>query len=145
MEKLDLGNGLVKKAFVGCHKEAPLIRKSDSPLERYFSAAFRATQAEAVAAARAAVLRCDPVGYAACCQAVGGVNWLDRLKTITCPTLIVHGTRDSIIPFAMSERLKNAAGGKVTYMPIEGGDHNDLFDVGGSALFEAIAAFVDHP
>jgi DNA-binding IclR family transcriptional regulator len=38
LERLDLGNGLVKKAFEGCRKEAPLIRKSDSPLERYFSA-----------------------------------------------------------------------------------------------------------
>ena len=77
----------------------------ESVLERYFSAAFRTTQTEAVAATRATLLRCDPVGYAACCQAVGGVNWLDRLNTITCPTLIIAGALDVGAPVAMSQAM----------------------------------------
>jgi len=77
----------------------------DSVLERYFSAAFRATQTEAVAATRATLLRCDPVGYAACCQAVGGVNWLDRLNTVTCPTLIIAGALDVGAPVSMSQAM----------------------------------------
>ena len=77
----------------------------DSVLERYFSAAFRTSQTDAVAAARATVLRSDPVGYAACCQAVGGVVWLDRLNTITCPTLIIAGALDVGAPVAMSQAM----------------------------------------
>ena len=77
----------------------------DSVLERYFSAAFRATQPEAVEAARQTVLRCDPVGYAACCQAVGGVNWLDRLSSVSCPTLIIAGALDVGAPVAMSQAM----------------------------------------
>ncbi len=84
----------------------------ESVLERYFSAAFRARQTEAVAAARATVLRCDPVGYAACCQAVGGVNWLERLNTVACPTLIIAGALDMGAPVSMSkamaERIKGS-------------------------------------
>jgi fermentation-respiration switch protein FrsA (DUF1100 family) len=66
-----------------------------------------------------------------------------KLRTIKCPVLIVHGTRDRIVPFEMSAKLKNAAGGTVSYMPIEDGDHNDLFDVGGEALFQRIAQFAE--
>ena len=77
----------------------------ESVLERYFSAAFRAAQPEDVAVARGTVLRCDPAGYAACCQAVGGVNWLDRLNTITCPTLIIAGALDIGAPVSMSQAM----------------------------------------
>ena len=77
----------------------------DAVMERYFSAAFRAAQPEAVAQYRGIVLRCDPVGYAACCQAVGGVDWLDRLNTVTCPTLIIAGKLDVGAPVAMSQAM----------------------------------------
>jgi fermentation-respiration switch protein FrsA (DUF1100 family) len=66
-----------------------------------------------------------------------------KLRAIKCPVLIVHGTRDRIVTFPMSAKLKSAAAGAVSYMPIEGGDHNDLFDVGGEALFQRIAQFVE--
>ena len=79
---------------------------ADSVMERYFSAAFRAGQPEAVAAARATVLRCDTAGYAACCQAVGGVDWLGRLNTVTCPTLIIAGALDVGAPVAMSQAMQ---------------------------------------
>jgi 3-oxoadipate enol-lactonase len=78
---------------------------ADSVMERYFSAAFRVGQPEAVAAARADVLRCDPAGYAACCQAVGGVDWLGRLNTVKCPTLIIAGALDVGAPVAMSQAM----------------------------------------
>jgi 3-oxoadipate enol-lactonase len=45
------------------------------------------------------------VGYAACCQAVGGVNWLDRLNTVTCPTLIIAGALDVGAPVSMSQAM----------------------------------------
>ena len=79
---------------------------ADSVMERYFSAAFRAGQPETVAAARATVLRCDTAGYAACCQAVGGVDWLGRLNTVTCPTLIIAGALDVGAPVAMSQAMQ---------------------------------------
>ena len=77
----------------------------DSVLERYFSAAFRAAQPEAVAAARAKVLRSDPVGYAATCHAVGQVDWLERLRGVSCPTLIIAGALDVGAPIAMSQAM----------------------------------------
>jgi hypothetical protein len=65
-----------------------------------------------------------------------------KLRDIRCPVLIIHGRRDSIVPFAMSEKLKAAAGGPVTYLPIDLADHNDIFFKGGDAVYAAIASFL---
>lgn len=77
----------------------------ESVLERYFSAAFRAAQPEVVAAFGAKVLHSDPVGYAASCRAVGGVDWLERLGAIACPTLVIAGKLDVGAPVAMSQAI----------------------------------------
>lgn len=86
-------------------EEGGLASIVDAVLERYFSAAFRAGHPAAVAAARATVLACDPAGYAACCRAVGGVDWLDRLPQVACPTLVIAGRLDIGAPPAMSEAM----------------------------------------
>ena len=83
----------------------------DSVLERYLSAAFRASQPQAVAAFRAKVLKTDPAGYAACCAAVGGVDWLDRLSTVERPTLIIAGALDVGAPPAMSQAMAEKIAG----------------------------------
>ena len=83
----------------------------DAVLERYFSAAFRAGQPEAVAVARAKLLRCDPVGYAACCHAVGHVDWLERLRGVSCPTLVIAGALDVGAPVAMAQAIAERIAG----------------------------------
>ena len=60
---------------------------ADAVIERYFSAAFRAAHADTTSRYRETLLRTDPQGYVACCHAVRGVDWLDRLDAIRCPTL----------------------------------------------------------
>jgi len=66
-----------------------------------------------------------------------------KLPNVKCPILIMHGTRDGIIPFDMSRRLAEIAGERATFEPVEGADHNDLFDVGGPEMFETIGRFLD--
>jgi uncharacterized protein len=66
-----------------------------------------------------------------------------KIARITAPVLIIHGRRDSVIPHAMSDRLAAAAGGPVTRLAIDAGDHNDLFDVGGDPILEALRRFLD--
>ena len=78
---------------------------ADMVMERYFSAAFRAAQPAAVAAFRALLLRGDAAGYAACSHAVAGVDWLDRLAQIRCPTLVIAGALDVGAPVAMSQAI----------------------------------------
>lgn len=97
--------GAVFEQRIGAVQRGGMAAIVESVLERYFSAAFRASQPEAVAAFRAKVLACDPAGYAACCAAVGGVDWLERLDTVRCPTLVIAGALDVGAPPAMSAAM----------------------------------------
>ena len=66
-----------------------------------------------------------------------------KIRGIKVPVFIGHGTRDAIIPFDMAETLAKAAGGPVIRHDVIEGDHNDVFDVGGTVLADAITAFVE--
>jgi uncharacterized protein len=65
-----------------------------------------------------------------------------KIAEISCPVLIVHGTDDELIPFAMSGQLAAAAKGKVTRFDVVGGRHNDIFEVGGLGLLDQIGKFL---
>ena len=83
----------------------------DGTLERWFGAAFRAAQPEALAGIRAMLLRTDVAGYVASCHAVANVDWLSRLGEVTCPTLIVAGEHDTGAPVAMSQAIAERIAG----------------------------------
>lgn len=67
---------------------------------------------------------------------------LAKIASVRCPVFVSHGLADGFIPPAMSERLAAAAGGPVTFFPVTGAHHDDLFDVGGAPLGLALAAFL---
>jgi alpha-beta hydrolase superfamily lysophospholipase len=50
------------------------------------------------------------------------------LKSTTCPVHIIHGTKDRLISFSQSEKLKSLYPDKITLHSIEGARHNNLPD-----------------
>ena len=54
---------------------------------------------------------------------------LKRIGKIKCPLIIIHGTNDSIIPFAQGKELFELAPEPKAFVPVKGADHNDLIDV----------------
>jgi pimeloyl-ACP methyl ester carboxylesterase len=67
-----------------------------------------------------------------------------KLAKLSCPILLGHGRRDAIIPYAMCERLTAVAGDRlVECVTVDEADHNDLFEVGGDALFGAVGRFIE--
>jgi uncharacterized protein len=50
-------------------------------------------------------------------------NWIGNVK---CPTYILHGTKDRLIPISHSEQLQQKNAKKITLIRIEGGGHNNL-------------------
>jgi pimeloyl-ACP methyl ester carboxylesterase len=64
---------------------------------------------------------------------------LRKAPAIRVPTLVVHGTADEVIPFAMGTKVAGAIAG-ARLLTIEGGTHNDLFARAGSRIFDALAA-----
>ena len=77
----------------------------DMVMERYLTAEYRAAQPDALAELRQRVLRTDAAGYVACCHAVAAVDWLERLRTVRCPTLVIAGALDVGAPVAMSQAM----------------------------------------
>jgi uncharacterized protein len=69
-------------------------------------------------------------------------NSEEKLPRIRVPILIGHGCHDSIVPYAMSDRLAKAAGGKVTRLTCTHADHNDFFDVAADQFPAAVTVFL---
>ncbi len=59
---------------------------------------------------RESLMRQNPAGYAAHCQALAAATAADH-TAVRCPTLLIAGERDPVAPVAMAEALKNRISG----------------------------------
>ena len=53
------------------------------------------------------------------------VRPVEAIRRVKAPALLLHGTADTVIPASDAEAIRAAAAGPVTYLPLEGIDHND--------------------
>ncbi len=67
-------------------------------------------------------------------------NSLAAAAAVRCPTLVIHGTADSIIPFGHGQAVAAALGGHGRLVPISGAGHNDL--LGEPEVWEELAGFL---
>jgi hypothetical protein len=58
------------------------------------------------------------------------------------PALVLHGTRDSVIPFAQGQRLFDRLEGEKRFFAIAGGDHNDSRAPDAEAYWQVVHEFV---
>ena len=80
-------------------------------LERWFTAPYRAAQPESVARI-GNLIRTTPVaGYVGCCHAIAALDFTERLKALTVPTLVLVGDQDAGTPPAMARELATAIPG----------------------------------
>ena len=78
------------------------------------------------------------------------VRWLlsDRFDTasriagVGCPLLVVAGDQDTIVPYAQSRRVFDAAAEPKRFVTIAGADHNDAVLADGPDVIEAIDRFL---
>jgi pimeloyl-ACP methyl ester carboxylesterase len=68
---------------------------------------------------------------------------LQKIGSVTCPIFMAHGLDDTLVPPEMLDRLSRAAKSKVTVVRVEEAGHNDIFERGGSSLFNRLKVFVD--
>ena len=67
----------------------------------------------------------------------------EKIRLYQGPTLIIHGTHDSIIPVADAEALYKSSGSATKkLLRIRGADHNNLLAVGPDEYFQAITHVV---
>lgn len=68
---------------------------------------------------------------------------LERIRKITCPILMVHGERDPIVPFHMSQTLERAVRSRLIRLDLPNVGHHDLFVKGGKQLWNQVYNFID--
>jgi fermentation-respiration switch protein FrsA (DUF1100 family) len=67
---------------------------------------------------------------------------LRKIRAVTCPLLIFHGTQDAYVPWTMAGRLAAAAGSAaVTRVDLQGVGHADVFDRAGDEVWSALGGF----
>jgi pimeloyl-ACP methyl ester carboxylesterase len=66
-----------------------------------------------------------------------------RLRGFSKPVLVVHGDGDTIIPYALGQRLFERLDAPKRFVTVPGGDHNDFFDARHEAYWTPIRAFID--
>jgi pimeloyl-ACP methyl ester carboxylesterase len=64
-----------------------------------------------------------------------------RLRDIRSPVLVIHGTRDEVIPFWHGARLLERANPPRRHFWVEGAGHNDLQMVAGESYWRALREF----
>ena len=62
-----------------------------------------------------------------------------NIKNLNIPTLILHGTADTVIPFSQAKQLSEESPA-AKFVTVEGGDHNNLSDF--PQYWEAVTNFV---
>jgi len=68
---------------------------------------------------------------------------LAAAASVRCPTLVVHGEADTIIPMRHGDALARALGGQTRFTAIPGAGHNDL--LAEAATWSEIRAFLAAP
>jgi fermentation-respiration switch protein FrsA (DUF1100 family) len=66
---------------------------------------------------------------------------VDKIGSVRCPVLIIHGTNDWTIPLYHGERLLEAANEPKTSLWVEGVGHNDLFYTDQQRYLNTLAEF----
>lgn len=93
------------------HDRAEIVRSNgtvaiaDGTVHRWVSTQYARTYPDVMDRLVARFVGTADEGYAACCEALGGMDLRDDLARITAPTLIVVGGADAAFPSTHAERL----------------------------------------
>jgi len=68
---------------------------------------------------------------------------LDKIARVRAPVLVIHGTHDGTIPFAMGKKLFEAAHEPKWFLPVEGGEHDSIIAYGGEQYWKTLQEFVN--
>ena len=68
---------------------------------------------------------------------------METAPLVRCPTVVIHGTDDSIVPIGDARRLASAFARPPCWFKIKGAKHIDVVDVGGQPLLEQVAVMLE--
>jgi 3-oxoadipate enol-lactonase len=90
----------------------------EGTLERWFTAPYAQEQVQTLEPIRSQFLATSVAGYIGCSEAIGRLNFIERLPAIALPTLILVGQDDPGTPVAASEAIhERIKGSKLVILP----------------------------
>ena len=66
------------------------------------------------------------------------------MASVRRPALVMHGDRDSVIPYRLGQRLFAGISGPKIFVTIPGGDHNDAIPAAADTYWRALRTFVEN-
>jgi uncharacterized protein len=66
-----------------------------------------------------------------------------KIVKVASPILVIHGERDSVVPFRLGRKLFDLAPSPKEWLPVPYADHNDLAYTGGRHYWETIQSFLE--
>jgi len=91
---------------------------------------------------KAAIIRRQPILRALNLFATYRFPTLEWLRGFDRPVLVMHGERDSIIPFRLGEELFAKLDSPKTFIALRGADHNDSFDASNREYWDSVMTFI---
>ena len=91
---------------------------------------------------KAAVVRSHPVLRMLNVFAAYRFETAKLLTGFNGPVLVIHGNRDSVVPFALGRELHGLINAPKRFVEIAGADHNDLMDASRSDYWTPVLEFV---
>ncbi len=70
-------------------------------------------------------------------------NSLQRIGQVECPTLVMHGKKDMVIPHRLGQRLSEYSPSLVRFISIEGAGHNDIIQNDPQRFYRHISDFCE--
>ena len=67
---------------------------------------------------------------------------LKRIGEVSIPILLIHGKKDSVIPFAHAKQLRKAGNEDVSHLWIEEAGHNDIVEVAPDVYYRDLNHFL---
>jgi 3-oxoadipate enol-lactonase / 4-carboxymuconolactone decarboxylase len=118
-----LSTGAVIGTPQGWSERAALVRSSGTPVmvessaRRWFAPGFIERQPAVASGLLSSLLDADPASYAWACEALGGFDVRDRLRTVAAPVLAVAGALDDVTPVpSLREIADGVAGGRLVVL-----------------------------
>ena len=69
-------------------------------------------------------------------------NNIEKIGSVVCPTLVVHGNKDNVIPIEMGRRIFDKTVAEKRFAEIEGAGHNDLSTIYRATYWPPIHEFI---
>jgi uncharacterized protein len=91
---------------------------------------------------KAAVIRGHPILRALNVFSEYRFSTVDLLSDFQRPVLVVHGDRDSIVPFTLGRELFLRVNAPKRFHPVPGADHNDFLDESRADYWTAVREFI---